>query len=411
MKILILNQTFYPDATATAQLMWDLAQHLDGRGHRVTAVTSHQIYGTGRVHDRRRERIQGIEIHRLGGSAFGKKGLPARVSDSVSFHLAAGGYLLRAPAPDAILCLTSPPMIASVVAAAQLSRRLVRRSTVRVVYHVMDLYPDAFVASGVFARRGLMNRMCRGLTGGALRAADAVVAVGRDMRDRIVREYGVNPDRVHVVTPWGDSTLLAPVDRLRNSLAASLGLADTFNIVHSGNLGVAHDVDTILQAVSATRDDTGMRWVFIGDGRHFPRIRKMVVENGWRHVRLLPYQDRSTLSESLSLADVHLVGQLPAFTGVVVPSKLFGILAVARPTVMIGPPDAECSMVVMDHDAGFVVPNGNAALLVRRLRQLRADPALGRRMGDNGRAIFEREYDRPLNCGRIEAILRSVSGN
>jgi glycosyltransferase involved in cell wall biosynthesis len=122
----------------------------------------------------------------------------------------------------------------------------------------------------------------------------------------------------------------------------------------------------------------------------------------------MPYQDRKTLNQSLNLADVHLVSQLPAFTGIVVPSKLYGILAVGKPSIMIGPADAECSRVISETASGYVIPNGDAAALVQALRYLKANPDVRQTMGSRARQAFQTNYDCPIACSRIETILQSV---
>src|SRR5690242_9472264 len=103
MHVLILNQTFYPDVAATAQHMWDLARHLENQGHRVTALASRNIYGTDRSAGAAYEKLGGIEIHRVGGTALGKRSLLTRLADFASFYVAAAWRLRQLPAPDVIL--------------------------------------------------------------------------------------------------------------------------------------------------------------------------------------------------------------------------------------------------------------------------------------------------------------------
>jgi colanic acid biosynthesis glycosyl transferase WcaI len=213
---------------------------------------------------------------------------------------------------------------------------------------------------------------------------------------------------VHVVQPWADDRDLHPLPKSENRLAAELGLADRFTVVYSGNLGVAHDLDTLVGAIDATRDRDDLRWLFIGGGSGFDKLRATAASRHWPHVTSMPFRDRAGLNESLNLADVHLLSQLPAFTGVVVPSKLFGILAVGRPAIMVGPADAECARILREHDAGLVVPNGDAAGLVAAIDRLRDDPGLRERMGGNARAALEQHYSRSLAVARVEAILRST---
>ena len=415
MHILILNQTFYPDVAATAQHMWDLAQHLEAHGHKVSAVTSRMIYGTDRQLRNKFEKIGDIEIHRVPGTRFGKKTQLGRLLDFGSYYLSAAWRLQHLPEPDVILALTSPPMIATLAMVQKQFRYAPSGRPVRFVYHVMDLYPDAAVASGVISAGLRTDRAMRRLTARTLEVADAVIALGRDMKERLLRQYGsyIRAERIHIIQPWSDGAELHPLPRHENPLARELGVTDTFNIVYSGNLGVAHDLETFTDAIEIMKDDPpGIRWLFIGSGKRFAELSERVRAAGWTNVQLLGYQERETLNQSLNLADVHLVSQLPTFTGVVVPSKLFGILAVAKPAIMVGPPDAECSRIIEDHRAGYVIPNGDAESLVRHLRELRRDPELARSLGRNGRCAFERLYERQVACERIRLLLeRVVAGN
>ncbi len=410
MHVLILNQTFYPDVAATAQHMWDLAGHLAAHGHRVSALASRHLYGTNRPAGDAYEKVGGVEIHRVGGTSYGKGGLLKRAADFGSFYAAAALKLQQLPAPDVILALTSPPLIAGLASLQRTYRTGNGTRGPRFVYHVMDLYPDAAVASGLFRAGGVMDRSLGQVTAQTLRSADAVIALGRDMRERILQRYGrhVRADRIHVIPPWADGRELFPLDRAANPLAAELGLRDTFNLVYSGNLGVAHDVKTILEAIELTAGNARLCWLFIGGGKGLERLRERAARAAWARVRILPYQPRERLNQSLNLADVHLVSQLPPFIGLVVPSKLFGIMAVGRPTIMTGPREAECSRILTEHDAGIIVANGDAARLARAIDRLSNDPAACREMGDRARGAFERHYDRRIACGRITSILEAV---
>jgi colanic acid biosynthesis glycosyl transferase WcaI len=407
MRILILNQAFYPDAAATAQHAWDLARYLVGEGHQVTALTSRNVYGTDRPIGEAFERIGSVAIHRVGGTAFGKHDMLGRLADAASFYLAAANRLRQLPRHDVILALTSPPMVSALAMLHKQFRIGDGIGRTRFVYHVMDLFPDAAIASGVIRQGGTAHRVLTRLTQRTLDSADAVIAVGRDMRERLVREYGRRglEAKLHVVPPWADSQELYPLDKRSNGLARELDLVDTFNVVYSGSLGVAHDVKTLLESIAATRDWKGLRWVFASSGRRIEELRQRVRTEVWDHVRVLPYQDRRVLNETLNLADVHIVSQLPTFTGVVVPSKLFGSMAVGRPTILVGSEDSECGRILLEHRAGTVVPCGDVQALVQCIETLRGDLAAREAMGRAARAALQTLYDRPIACSRIERIL------
>lgn len=410
MHVLILNQTFYPDVAATAQLMWDLARHLGEHGHRVTAISSRTIYGSDQQFEKAYEKIGPIEIHRVQGTRFGKKHLPGRLCDFGTYYLAAAAQMQAMAPPDVILALTTPPKIATLAMIQKQFRRRPDGERIRFVYHIMDLYPDAATAMGVMPAGSFIECGVARLTQRTLDLADAVIVLGRDMKERIVGRYRCDAERIHVVQPWADGKLLFPMRKSDNPMARRLGCENTFNIVYSGNLGLAHDLDTLIGAIELTRSDPTLRWIFIGDGQRFASLREASARSGWKHVDILPFQSRAELNESLNLADVHLVSQLPEFTGIVVPSKLFGMLAVGKPSIMVGPPDAECARIIAESGAGFVVSNGSGALLVERIRRFQSDPALLEQTGRRARAEFERNYEERVACSRIETILAREAG-
>ena len=268
MNVLLLNQTFHPDVAATAQHLWDLARHLAANGHRVTVVTGRSYYGTDRQHEHPREMIEGIDIHRVRGSALGKGSTLRRLTDFATFYAAAALRVARLEAPDVIVALTSPPMIA-LIGTLTKRRRTAKGRHVRFVYYVMDVYPDAQVASGMLRRGSLIERVLRAVTGWTLRSADGIIVLGRDMRQLLLERYGrqASAERIHIVRPWADATELRFLEKSRNALAERTGTHRVFTVVHSGNFGIAHDVDTIVGAIHLTRDEPGLLWLFIGAGR------------------------------------------------------------------------------------------------------------------------------------------------
>lgn len=404
MHVAILNQTFHPDVAATGQLMWDVARHLEKSGERVSVITSRSFYGTDRRHEKAFERFGAVDVHRVGGTALGKRSIATRLADFASFYVSAAWRLQHLPHIDVILVLTSPPLVASL---AMLQKQF-SAGKVGVVYHVMDLYPDAAVAMELFKTGSPLHAVLKRITARTLQTSDAIIALGRDMREHLLQHYPVKPEKIFVVTPWADGAALSPIDKAANPLARRLQLEQTFNVVYSGNLGAAHDVPTLISAIDHFRGDDGIRFLFIGGGSRTDALRRVARQREWSHVVFLPFTPREELNQSLNLADVHLVSQLPQFTGLVVPSKLFGILAVGRPSIMIGPKAAECSRIIEENAAGFVVPNGDDAKLIEAIRALRGDRRLALQMGARARRAFETQYDQPIACARIETILRAA---
>jgi hypothetical protein len=429
LRVLILNQTFWPDVAATAQHAFDLARHLRMQGDEVTAISSRSIYGQTGSSLPGAEVIDGIEVHRVGSSVFGKAGIASRAFDFIAFNVACLFKALALPRHDVVICLTTPPFIALVGLLLRWAKGT------RFVFWTMDLYPDVPVAAGVIRRGSAVHRLFDAIDRFCLRQSDAVVVLGRCMRDRVL-EKGVAPAKIRMITPWadpgevpnlpvrifGDAVDAVGVRRGTaidvkpeavswNSLRSEWGIGDRFVIEYSGNCGVGHDIDSVCQAMLALRDDDGIRWVFVGGGVMRPRIEEFIERHGIRNVVMKPYQPRARLGELISLGDVHLVLVADGFEGLLIPSKFYGVLAAGRPTIYVGPPDSEVAYAIHRDDCGFVMRNGAPDELIDAIECLRREPLLGLGMGLRARRALEREYSVQGACDAWRALLRSVVGD
>ena len=403
MRVLLLNQVFYPDVAATAQHAHDLARHLVASGHEVTAIASRSLYGQKGATLPARETVDGIEIRRVGKSLFGKAGIVARIADFALFYLAAGRVVLFGKRADVVVCFTTPPFIALV---GWLTRLL--RGT-RFVYWVMDLYPDLPVACGVMKPRGLATRFFEGVNRFCLRRADRTVVLGRCMEERVLGK-GVASTHVRRIGVWSDQSEIAPIPRDENPYRNEWNLGDRFVVMYSGNFGIGHDVDTMCRAAEMLRDDDRIRFVFAGGGKKKAIVEEFVSSRELTNCVLAPYQPREKLDQSLSVADLHLASLLEGVEGIMVPCKLFGIMAAGRPCCFIGHPASELSRVLAEHECGFTVRQGDAEALVSHITRLAGDRAEAQRLGDNARRALAEAYDRHAACEQWRGLLEEVAG-
>ncbi len=403
MRILLLNQGYHPDVAATAQHAHDLARHLTRHGHAVSVISSRSIYGKKGATLPRREIVDGIEVSRVGRCFFGKSSIFARVLDFGLFYVAATVRAFTMKRPDVVICLTTPPFIALV---GWLMR--VFRGT-KFVYWVMDLYPDLPVACGVLNADAPLTRVLEGINRFCLRRADRVVVLGRCMRDRVLAK-GISSEHVALIGVWADQTEVRPIERAANPYRERWNLGTRFVVMYSGNFGLGHDVDTMCQAALRLRDDDSIRFVFAGDGKKKEIVDRFVREHELSHCILAPFQPRESLDASLSCADVHLASLLEGVEGIMVPSKLFGIMAAERPTIFIGHPSSELALVLTENECGIVVRQGNVDGLVGAILALSKDARLCEEMGHNARNALIRSFNRARACEQWRALLESLDG-
>ena len=398
MRVLLLNQTFFPDVAATAQHAHDLGLYLVGEGHEVAVVTSRSRYGERGASLPVRETVDGIEIHRVGFSLFGKTSLLARSFDFLLFYVLAAFKSLRVARPDVVVPFTTPPFIALV---GYLMKRF---RGCGFVYWLMDLYPDVVIGCGMMKPDGLTARALERIHRSCLRRADKIVVLGRCMRRRVM-DKGIDGGRLKLIRPWADSDEVRPIPGERNPYRREWSLGDAFVVMHSGNLGLGHDVETMCEAMRELRDRDDIRFVIVGGGQRKLEVERFVERHGLRNVTLRPYQPRARLDELLSLGDLHVISLADPLVGVMVPSKLFGILAAARPAVFVGHPDSEIGRVLLEEECGFNVRCGDSDGFARAVRELAADPALTAAMGSRARESLRRKYDRVLACAEWQQVL------
>ena len=249
----------------------------------------------------------------------------------------------------------------------------------------------------------------RQLVGLYLRRADRVVAIGETMKRRL-EEKGAPPERVEVIPNWVDTTAITPQPR-DNAWSRDHDLVDAFVVMHSGNVGHAQDLDTLIRAATFLRDLERLRIVILGFGaRHGELTRLAQRLEVTTTVRFLDYQPRELLPLSLASADLHFVGLARGLAGFVVPSRMYGILAAARPVLVAADEDSETTRIVRETGCGLVVQPGRPELLAGVLRDVVEGRASLEGMGELGRAWVEREADREVAFDRYRRLLVGAAG-
>ena len=347
MRILLLNQTFYPDVVATAQYLTGLAEALAERGHEVRVLAARRAYDDPARRFAKRERYRDIEIERVGGTGFGKDAKWRRALDFGSFLLRAAFRVLRTGRVDCVVALTSPPLVAALAALR------CRLSGERFVYWVMDMNPDEALAAG-WLRPGLVAWLLERISRFTLHAADAVVVLDRYMRERVLSK-GVAEKRVRVVPPWSMDRYAFWDPEGRAAFRERHGLMGKYVVMYSGNHSPVHPLDTLLETAVRLGADPRFCFVFIGGGSEFRRLRGAAEAQGLANVKFLPYEPIESLGGSLSAADLQAVVLGSAMVGTIHPSKLYNILAVGSPVLYIGPRQSHISDImgeIREQDAG-----------------------------------------------------------
>jgi colanic acid biosynthesis glycosyl transferase WcaI len=395
-RLLVLNQYYWPGVEATAQLLTELCEAL-AEDLDVTVVTG-QLHG--QEEQPHRSVRNGVEIVRVPSTSFERSKLFARASNYATYLTSALVRGLRGRRPDVVLCMTDPPIVANI------ALLVARRFRVPVVVISQDVFPEIAVQLKRLENPVVMS-LLRGLVGLYLRRADRIVAIGDTMRRRL-EEKGAPAERMLVIPNWIDTTRLGPLDK-SNHWSRSWGVDEKFVVMHSGNVGHAQDLDSLIRAGTFLRDLDDLLIMIIGMGARHAELVALAELHEVDQVQFLYYQSRAVLPQSLSAADVHVVGLAAGLAGYVVPSRLYGILAVGRPVIVAADPESETAQLVTEVGCGIVVPPGRPELLARAIRDAHDGRYDLEAMGARGREWVEREADRSVAVRRYRDLLLELA--
>jgi colanic acid biosynthesis glycosyl transferase WcaI len=380
-RVFFVNRYFHPDESATSRMLSDLTFRLAAQGVSVAVVTSRQLYEDPRAQLPSSETIRGVSVHRVATATLGRSRLLGRALDYVSFHAAVAWRLSRLLRPgDIVVAKTDPPLLS-----VTLSHVAAWRG-VRLINWLQDVFPEVAVtlAPGILPKP--LQAPLTSMRDRSLKRATMNIVLSEGMRERVCAR-GVDPAKTIVIPNWADTKAITPRATTASFTRRRLGLTDRFVIGYSGNFGRAHEFDTLMSAAKLLNDDARFAFLMTGGGARSHDLQHAVAQAHLTNFQFQRYQPAQWLSDSMAAADVHLVSLLPALEGLIVPSKVYGILAAGRPVVFIGDTGGDIAQLIREHGCGISVAVGAGAELAEGLRSLQADLARVQLMGVNARRL------------------------
>jgi glycosyltransferase involved in cell wall biosynthesis len=399
-RILYLHQFFTTRDGTGGTRSYEFARRMVAEGHEVTMVTA----AGAEPRERTVDGIRVVEVRGGYGDYVRATGMsyPRRIFAFLAFAASATVAAVRAPRPDVVLA-TSPPLTMALpgIAAA-------RRHRVPLVFEVRDLWPEAPIQMGAL-RQPLARRLARALERFVYRAAREIVALSPGMRDGVVAA-GVDPERVTLIPNASDLDLFSP-DLDPGDLRERLDLEGAFVCSYFGTMGEANDLTQVLDAAALLRerDEDGVAFVLQGEGKRRAALEADVRSRKLDNVVLLPGGDKRSAARLAAASDAcaTIFKDVPILA-TNSPNKLFDTFAAGRAAIVNM--DGWQRSLVEDNQAGVYAPAGDAGALAEQVLFLRDNPDVTRRLGENARALAEREFDRDLLAERLLGVLERAAG-
>jgi colanic acid biosynthesis glycosyl transferase WcaI len=399
MRVLLLNMYFPPDTSATAKMIATVAAALSA-AHDVTVLCGRPSYDpterrvwrlwqTERINER-------LRIIRVGSTDHPRMQMNRRVLNYLTYVMLAVPRALPVPC-DVVLTMTDPPFAGIVGAVVALLKGK------PYVYNIRDMYPDMATGGSIVAP-GFLSRVWERLHRWALRRASRVIVLGEDMRARIIAK-GVDQGRVKIVR---DGTDIIPADSpspLDPEVIRAIRGDFRFIALHAGNLGFYGAWQTLL-AAARVLSNNGVGFVFVGDGAQ--RAQLEAAASGSENVRFLPFFPASKILSVLAAGDIHIVTVKRGLEGVVVPSKMYGILAAGRPIVAVAPAESDAATLALRQGFGVAADPDKPEELVAALRALMNEPERISALGAAARAASF-DYDRVNELRKFVEIIEEAA--
>src|SRR5258706_14510098 len=407
-KVLLLNQCFWPDVAATAQQLTGVARGLVERGHSVTVIAGRRGYDDAKLRFPAREHWKGIEIIRLPSIGLGKTSRWRRVLNFASFSAACVCRLAIMRRQDAVVALTSPPLV------SWLAALFTRLRGGRLIFWVMDLNPDEAIAAGWLKPDSVIAKILAALLKSSMRHAQKIVALDRFAKQRIV-DKGIEKSKIEIIPPWSHDDSVRFDREGREAFRRRHDLSEKFVVMYAANHSPCHPLDTLLASAKKLRAREDIVFCFIGGGSEFRKVEEVASAKQLRHIRRLPYQPQAELSGVLSAADLHVVVMGEGYQGIIHPCKIYNILTVGSPFLYIGPNESHVSEIIArlpEQDTAVSAQHGQVDFIAKSIINLaetfQARCAAGTITGDRMLSRSEGEASARTYTANIAAVALAV---
>ena len=404
-KILFINQYYYPDKASTGQLLTELcewlAEHFDLTA--LVGTPSYSVDFKGKAIDSRegsKSKEQGVKVVRVFNTSFARGNLFGRLLNYLTFMLSAFLKALLLEKHDIIIVMSDPPTVNFV---GYLTKKIKGGKLIQIC---QDVYPELAKILKQ-ADNPLLLTVFSFLNGLSQASCDRIIAIGEGMKKRLAGK-GIPDDKIEVIENWIDTDLITPEPK-NNSFAQKNGLLDKFVVMHSGNIGLSQNLELLIRTAEVLSDKKEIFFVFIGDGASKNHLVKLAEEKHLENVKFLPYQEKQDLKYSLSAADIHFISLKKGLSGLIVPSKIYGIMAAGKPVIACLEKNDDVAELIEEVKFGINIPLEDPELLAKGIVDFFASQGLLRVFGDRGREAVIKRNSKSVILTRYKNLLTKIS--
>lgn len=354
-RVLILNQMAGP-------LTWELAEDMGAALGMVALLTGHpDTLAKGNQ----------PQLRLFRAAPYKRGSYPVRILAWLHYMLQAFFWLWRWPRSTPLLLFSNPPCLPWL----GLAMRVLRGQRYSVMVH--DIYPDVLTRLAGVPEQHPIVRLWRWLNRLAYERADVVMTLGEHMATTLAKQF--DPARtpagaIKVIYPWADTEAIRPIPKAENPFAQQYGQVDKLTVMYSGNMGLGHDIETMLAAAVQLQSEPDIHFMFIGAGPKWQLVADAIRDHQLANVTLLPWQPEQMLPYILATADIAFVSLESEMASLAIPSKAFSFLAAGVPILVVCGKANELTKIVISNGCGWSVPTNAVMKICNILTEVLENP-------------------------------------
>ena len=402
--LIFFTQLYYPDITTTAIIMTDLVEDLASYGRDVKVICAQPTYlfkkicPKDEVHNK-------VVIKRVWTFLFDKNKILGRLLNSMSCFFAMLITLFSIEKKAILVFNTNPALLPLL---GFIGKKLRNQ---RYVILVHDLWPELPVHAGMIRKDGLLYKIIDFLNVESFKNASGIITISDKMKERVIHKVPEKEHSIYVIHNWADADRLFPVAKREIGLFKELRLNNKKIVMYSGNLGRYQPLEVMIGAANELRDREDILFLFVGNGGKKIKIKNLAESLELDNIKFLPFQPLDRLPESLSLADVSLMGIYPENEGVIMPSKLYSLLAIGKPIICVADPESEVVKILKQAGAGIQASVIDSRDLAKKILTIIDNQEKAKALGKNGRKYFLEHFERKIITRQWNSILNKLDSN
>lgn len=337
---------------------------------------------------------------------YNRKSKYTRLISWIHYTFYAFFWILKAKKNTAVMIVSNPPILGPIATLACKIRRL------PYIVLVYDMHPDTLISFGEIKADSLLCKLWRLINRYVWQNSTAVYTIGAVMGKKLSAQFDASKTllkKVEIIPPWADTNFIKPIPKNINPLSQELNQEHCLTILYSGNMGISHDIDSMLDAALLLKDDADIKFLFIGEGAKWQTAKDFARMHSLDNVQVLPFQPEEKLPYTMALADISLVALDKGAEGLMVPSKLYYYMAAGSAVIGIcqGENDLEASINLAN--CGVITEPGCPQNIAEAIRKIKSDPIYLTQLKINARHACEQHYSRNSCIHKLITSLKSIN--